>query len=319
MTNEARLEASKTQIHTYVGCQYSEWRIVAVRSIQKILLNLDEFYSDLGPFLETNNEERDIIHYQIRNGWFYEAVSQAEQAIEDLFSTLMNLEDLAYFAKHVIQYRASEVKKYIWDFKSDDLRYLCEQFKMPYFPLDEPWEKEEVHDMYKDAILRTQEYLAELKEFHKKYYTDYCQYKHGLSVALTQMGRPLLKNDIERYNSIMKHPQENFLQTFHQGTITEYEARNRQLPAVGTLLDGEISKHVGELHAEGNLLFFTMHGVDLNEIVRVTERACILLNTLWKTVLWKCEEKETDEFHRVAFPLESVNRILEIGFPRGKD
>ena len=278
-----------------------------------------ESYSDLGPCLEANDEERNIVHYQIRNGWFYEAVSQAEQAIEDLFSTLMNLDDLAYFAKHVIQYRASKVKKYIWDFQTDNLRYICEQFKMPFFPLDEPWENEIAHEQYIDAILRTQEYLADLQRFHKKHYIDYCQYKHGLSVALTQMGRPLLKKDVERQNSIMEHPQENCLQTFHQGTITEYEQRNKQIPAAGILLDEGISKHVGELHAEGNLLFFTMHGIDLNEIVRVTERACILLKTLWKTILWECEEKESDEFHRVAFPLESINRILEIGFPRGED
>ena len=41
----------------------------------------------------------DIVHGQIRNGWFYEAISQAEQAIEDLFSTMMNLENLSYFEK----------------------------------------------------------------------------------------------------------------------------------------------------------------------------------------------------------------------------
>ena len=96
MTNEERLKTSKAQIYTFARCQYSEWRIVAVRSIQKILLNLDDFYSDLGPCLEANDEERNIVHYQIRNGWFYEAVSQAEQAIEDLFSTLMNLDDALY-------------------------------------------------------------------------------------------------------------------------------------------------------------------------------------------------------------------------------
>lgn len=35
---------------------------------------------------ELKEEEPDIVNNQIKNGWLFEAVSQAEQAIEDLFS-----------------------------------------------------------------------------------------------------------------------------------------------------------------------------------------------------------------------------------------
>ena len=84
MTDEERLKASIEQIYTYGGSQFPEWRVAVIKSIQKILVNLDEFYADLLPELEMEYEQRDIVHCQIRNGWFYEAVSQAEQAIEDL-------------------------------------------------------------------------------------------------------------------------------------------------------------------------------------------------------------------------------------------
>ena len=109
MTDEERWRASIDQIYTYGNSQYPEWRVVAVKSIRKLLLNLEEFYGDMLPDLEYEGSQVDIVHGQIRSGWFYEAISQAEQAIEDLFSTMMNLENLSYFAKNVVQYNATKV------------------------------------------------------------------------------------------------------------------------------------------------------------------------------------------------------------------
>ena len=316
MTDEERMTASIDQIYTYYGCQYTEWRIAVVKSIRKILLNLDDFYKEILPELEYEKDNRDLVHCQIRNGWFYEAVSQAEQAIEDLFSTMMNLGDMAYFAKNVIRYSASKVKSYIWDFKTDDLEYICGQFGIPYFPLDDPWEHEDVFLAYKAALLRIQRFVKELQAFHKKYYQDYCQYKHGLSVGLAPMQNPLMKDDVERREKLMEQPLEGGLQTFHQGTLDQYQKRTGSLPAMGLLLKSGTKANLRELLEEGNLLFFTMNVVDIDEVVRITEQSCILLNVLWKNILWRCEEKETDEFHRVAFPSTDIKHIYEIGFPK---
>jgi len=219
MTNEEREMASKDQIYTYSGSQYTQWRVAAVKSILKILLNLDDFYEDLLPDLEMEQEARDLVHCQIRNGWFYEAVSQAEQVIEDLFSKMMNIEDFAYFAKNVVRYNATKVKDYIWKFDTENIEFICGELGMPYFSLDEPWEKEEVFEGYKDAVLRTQRYLKELQTFHKQYYQGYCQYKHGPAVALTPMQNVLMKDEPERLAQIMQKPLEARLQTFHQGAI----------------------------------------------------------------------------------------------------
>lgn len=318
MTDEERRKASIDQIYTYGGSQYTGWRVAVVKSIKKVLLNLDDFYADLLTDLELENEERDILHCQIRNGWFYEAVSQAEQAIEDLFSIMMNLGDIDYFAKNVIRYSAVKVKDYIWNFQTDNLKYICKQFGMPWFSLDEPWENEDVFEEYKKAVFRTQAYVKELQEFHKKYYLDYCQYKHGLSVALAPMQNPLMKDEIERREKLMKNPLEGALQTFHQGTVAQYEKRTGTLPAMGMLLKPNMQKHLRELHEEENLLFFTMHHVDIEAVVRITEHASILQDTLWKNIIWRCEENDEDEFHRIAFPSEKMNHVYEIGFPKEK-
>lgn len=316
MTDEERLKASKEQIYTYYGCQYPEWRIAAVKSIRKILLNLDDFYEDILPELEDENENRDLVHCQIRNGWFYEAVSQAEQAIEDLFSMMMNLGDMAYFARNVIRYSATKVKRYIWDFESDNLEYVCEQLGMPYFSLDEPWENIDVFNRYKESLLRTQNFIKNLQTFHKKYYQDYCQYKHGLSVGLAPMQNPLMKDDTERREKYMERPLDNGLLTFHQGTIEQYQKRTGELPAILLLLKPDMHSHLVELMNEENLLFSTMHTLNMDEVVMVTEEACTLLKVLWHNIIWRCEEKQTDKFHRVAFPAQNSKHIYEIGFPK---
>ena len=44
-------------------------------------------------------------------------MAQSEQAIEDLFSLLKNSTDIAYFAKNVVNYRATEDKNYILNIK----------------------------------------------------------------------------------------------------------------------------------------------------------------------------------------------------------
>ena len=62
---------------------------------------------------EEITQDEDVVNNKIRNGWLYEAMAQSEQAIEDLFSLLKNSTDIAYFAKNVVNYRATEVKNYI--------------------------------------------------------------------------------------------------------------------------------------------------------------------------------------------------------------
>ena len=127
LTDEARYKAGKSQMGTFLSNQYLMWRIVSAKSIRKIILTADEFYTDILP--EEITQDEDVVNNKIRNGWLYEAMAQSEQAIEDLFSLLKNSTDIAYFAKNVVNYRATEVKNYIQNFKYDDIEYFMEQFK----------------------------------------------------------------------------------------------------------------------------------------------------------------------------------------------
>src|SRR5699024_7683202 len=120
------------------------------------------FYEDLEDELcfaqsQLSPEERtDIVHNQIKNGWLFEAVAQAEQSIEDLFSLLKNAKDPAFFAKDVITYKVGTISSFIREFETYDLQTVLDAFDLPYFPLDEPWENAEVFERYRKSVLMIQ-------------------------------------------------------------------------------------------------------------------------------------------------------------------
>lgn len=60
---------------TFLSNQYLMWRIVLVKSIRKIILTADEFYTDILP--EEITQDEDVVNNEIRNGWLYEAMAQS--------------------------------------------------------------------------------------------------------------------------------------------------------------------------------------------------------------------------------------------------
>ncbi|MDE7324965.1 MAG: hypothetical protein K2N63_01590 [Lachnospiraceae bacterium] len=311
-----RYLAGKAQMKVFRSNQYLYWRVAAVKSMRKIILSADEFYCDLEDELSFDKledvsaeDQADIVNNEIRNGWLFEAVSQAEQSIEDLFSLLRNSGDIAYFAKNVVNYNATKVKKYIWEFKTDEIEYIMQEFKLPYFSLDDPWENQEVFDYYRKSVLLIQQYLQELIAFHKKYYLDYCQYKHGMSVALCPFGKHRTKS--EEKGDLRK----GVLMTFDSYTVDKRYGVSGELPQMAMCITPEIGSYVSRLHQEGNLLHYSMHVVNIDEVVRITEKAFTLFNIVWTNLLKRCELTDEDEINEWAFPLDNPRKYFVIEFP----
>jgi hypothetical protein len=332
-TNEVRYLAGKTQMKIFHSNQYLLWRVAAVKSIRKIILNADDFYKDLLPELVWSCDETysdvfderqpDYINQQIRNGWMFEAVAQAEQAIEDVFSLLKNSSDISFFAKNVVNYRASEVKKYIWNFKSEDLEYVLGEFKLPYFLLDEAWKAENVFEEYRNSVLLMQRYIKELIQFHKNYYLDYCQYKHGMSVALLPLGNQKSREEVKREQK--KHQDNGFdnnigsLMTFDNLNVEKRMASSGTMPQMAMYLTPEIMPYVSRLNKEDNLLYYSMHIVDINEVVSITEKAYTLISVLWANLLKRCDITDEDTIHEWVFPQKDYQKQMVVGFPVDKN
>lgn len=309
LTDEARYKAGKSQMGTFLSNQYLMWRIVSVKSIRKIILTADEFYTDILP--EEITQDEDVVNNEIRNGWLYEAMAQSEQAIEDLFSLLKNSTDIAYFAKNVVNYRATEVKNYIWNFKYDDIEYFMEQFKLPFFDLDdaEAWgEHQDVFEEYKKSVLLMQDYLKRLIQYHKHYYLDYCQYKHGMAVALKPFGKAHTAEE-KRENLL-----EGALMTFDNYSIGK-RMKNGTPPLLAFTLTPEVQPFLRSLHDEQNLLHYTTHLINVDEVVKITEMAYTLESVVWENLLKRSNITDEDTIHEWAFPLENYRRHIVIGFP----
>lgn len=251
LTDEARYKAGKSQMGTFLSNQYLMWRIVSVKSIRKIILTADEFYTDILP--EEIAQDEDVVNNEIRNGWLYEAMAQSEQAIEDLFSLLKNSTDIAYFAKNVVNYRATEVKNYIWNFKYDDIEYFMEQFKLPFFDLDDAEEKRE--NLLEGALM-----------------------------------------------------------TFDNYSIGK-RMKNGTPPLLAFTLTPEVQPFIRSLHDEQNLLHYTTHLINVDEVVKITEMAYTLESVVWENLLKRSNITNEDTIHEWAFPLENYRRHIVIGFP----
>lgn len=321
LTDAARYLAGKSQMNTFLSWQYPEWRVVAVRSIRKIILQGESFYEDILSDFADQDSVKDSVSNEIRNGWLFEAVSQAEQAIEDLFSLLKNSNDIAYFARDVVNYSAPKVKDYIWNFKTGEISYILGQFGLPCFPIDgsEPWENEEVYNAYKDSILLMQKDLTRLVAFHKKYYLDYCQYKHGMAVALNPFAGNKLTEDpsrnIDKQEFQDRNPLEGALTTFDSYSVDRRAKSAGGLPQIGLWLTEAVQPYVRSLHDEQNLLHYSMHVVDIDEAVEITEIAYQLESVVRHNLIKRSEITDEDKIREWTFPTTEKGKILVIGFP----
>lgn len=62
-------------------------------------------------------------------------------------------------------------------------------------------------------------------------------------------------------------------------------------------------------------MHYTMHVVNINEIVRITEEAFALFNIVWINLLKRCELTGEDKVNEWAFPANDYKKYYIIGFP----
>lgn len=306
MTDEERMVAGRRQLCFYLANQYPMWRVVMVKSIKNIVENLDGFYGPIFDELKRYDDEKEdeTVRGEIRNGLFFEALSQSVQAVEDLFSLMKYSGDIPFFAKNVVTYDASKVTRYIRNFDTKNTEFLLQQFQVPYLSLDEPWENIEVFDKYVEAVQLIREYMDALIEHHKTYYFHYCQYKHGMAVALRPFGNSTHGDDIL----------EGVVMTFDNVKFTK--RIHATLPAMMIPdFHPDIAKHITALHEEDNLLRAEMKVVKFNLFTDIVEKAYTLLSVLHHNLRMRCEPMKEDNVAEIAFPTRDYKQLMIIGFP----
>lgn len=305
ITRDERHEAGKAQMISYIESQYIGWHYVAIESIKKIILNSDEFYSDFNES-QPNSDlfTSKMVNVEIYNAWLYEALSHAEQAIEDLFSIMKKAQNPDWFARDVVVYNATEIKKYIWDFiYHNDCAYVCKQFQLPDLKKSS-WKDESEHEKYKNSVNTVVEYIIELAEFHQSYYFDYCQYKHGLAVMLRDGG----KNNKDPLNGVLKSYDSRSIEDGYKGM--------KNIPAIAMKVYPETAKCISELEREGNFLHYTPKQADIDNFLDITGKAYSLLYVFRKNLMYSCENEDDKRMRKYAFPSGDIKTFYTITVPK---
>jgi hypothetical protein len=280
MTSQQRTKASVDLTLTYLQNYYPDWRLAKVLTIQKILAERYEFYKDIIEEVKSQpdgNGEATIAQ-EIRNGLYFDAISQCVQYVEDLFALINAGTKPDYFIKNIITYNAGKVTSLIKAFNANlSTKKISEAF---HFQNELPFTSDDDKKTYDQHV----EYLLSLAKDVVKFYKDYeyfhNQYKHGLAVAMRPFGNTYVQEQIDQDK---------------QGTFEPYIAvyDNRELSIAakmgtfrakdGAIMVGfteNVRPFIGDLAKENNFIRLVHpedSKLDINLLVDVAykTRACI--------------------------------------------
>ena len=91
--------------------------------------------------------------------------------------------------------------------------------------------------------------------------------------------------------------------------------KNGTPPLLAFTLTPEVQPFIRSLHDEQNLLHYTTHLINVDEVVKITEMAYTLESVVWENLLKRSNITDEDTIHEWAFPLENYRRHIVIGFP----
>lgn len=107
------------------------------------------------------------------------------------------------------------------------------------------------------------------------------------------------------------------LQTFDNRPI---KIKNNTTPAALIFnLTPETQGCLRDLYNDSNMLHYSLHSLDIDEIIKVTGEAYELISVLRHNLIKRSRLSERDEFHEWAFPSGQREKMMLMGFPIEKD
>ena len=314
MNDAERLKASKQQILNYLSTQYPKWRLTSILSIQKILNNIDNFYSDIVDLVKQPDDEsgKHTIRREIVLGLTLQAISEVIQYIEELFSMLKCAQDLPWFIRNLITYKASKVTNFIRTFEIE-VQNICKHFLVPYIPSKLDWVNEDSFNDYISSLELFSSYLTNILTFYKKFEFLNNQYKHGLNIIFRLYD--LQNISIEPEYSDVNDGVPIFIWD-NLETKKVFNEPHRFSGSAALFMNDDIQPHSSALHKEDNLLRFTIptENVRIQDIVDISKKINILYNCLRHNLIEVCKMDNAKEL-TCAFPTGNINEMRGIGFP----
>lgn len=290
-----------------------DWRMQQILSLEKQLQNKFEFFRDIVEESKKGEENINVdavIAQEISNGLFLDAISVANQAIEDVFSMLMAGQRPLKFIGGAISYSAGKVDNFIKQkHKEKDIATLF------YFPLfDESYETDEQQGYFTEGLQRLCNYIGEMKKFYTTYRFFYMQYKHGLSVAL----RAYIDYNEEQIADRKAEPFRAYPIAFDNYSLTKLDANDvrAKQKILMPYLTPEIMPHIQQLIREDNLLRFVTpdEPLEFKDIKTIVETARICQRIFANNLLNSLADK-----YPMALQLPGDERGISYVFSFPKD
>jgi len=251
MTKEERVLAAKEQIQRYLYSYYPQWRLIEILSIKKILENKYEFYSGIIDKYKQpdDNTGEATITQEITNGLLFNAVSECLQYIEDLFLLIKFSQNVDFFIKNVVTYKAGEITNFVKTFKIDS-ELACKYFHIPLVPESE-WPNGTVKSVYKSGLECLTNKVTAILEYFNENKFFYNQYKHGLTIAL----RPFALFDDKSIKEKKDKPTSATLFAWDNLGIKKImKSKDRFNGEIMFPLSPKVQPHLAALQQEDNLL-----------------------------------------------------------------
>jgi hypothetical protein len=310
MTPQQRMQASVDLTLTYIQNYYPDWRLAKVLTTKKLLAQRYEFYKDFIQDVKSHHDENGeaTIAQEIRNGLYFDAISQSVQYVEDLFALINASLKPDYFIKNIINYDAGKVTNLIKSFNANvSVKRISEAL---HFPDNLPFTTEDDKKAYDAQVDYLLSLVKDVAKFHRDYEYFHNQYKHGLAVAMRPFGNTYVQEQIDEDKRGEFKPY-----------ITVYDSRDLNIAAKkgtfrtrdGALMIGftdNVRPFIGELAKENNFIRL-VHPEDMNLDIDLLVDVAYKVRACINTFLSNYSLKIRPENNELKFQLPINHRTNE--------
>lgn len=300
LTAKQRKAASVDLTLAYLNNYYAEWRYAKVLTLEKLIKNRYEFYSDLKEQIRNVRDENGdpTIAQEIHHGLYFDAIAQCVQYIEDLFALLKAAKQPEFFIRNIITYKGGEVTAFLKSFKAD-AKQTASAFHLPN---DLKFSDVDNQASYTEGLEKLMGYMNDMIQFYKNYEFFYNQYKHGLSVAMRPFGNIFTEEQVKKDKTGEMPP---YLAVYDNMNLQAGFKKGTAKIEHGIMMPGfteNVAPFISELSNENNYLRFVFPpdypDFDIDILVRMAKKTSYCIQLFIYNYGWKINpDGLTFKFH----------------------
>lgn len=210
------------------------------------------------PLEDVNGEA--TIAQELKNGMYFDAISECVQYVEDLFALIKASQQSDYFIRNIITYKAVQVSQSISNFKVNRSSIV----KAFHIPVDISYGEGDDEKTVEEGIQYLQDLILKCIQFYEDYQALYNQYKHGLTVGMRPYGNTFSEEQILKDKNGTMPPYLTIYDNIDIQKALQGKSKNFQ-GMLMPYLTKNVIPFISELNRENNFLrLVPMHDSDID-------------------------------------------------------